>query len=49
MKLDRWKNEVILHMNLKMISRQPSNSTGTGYRKVHLQEQAEVIETAFSI
>ncbi len=43
-----------LQMNLKsinygMISRQPSASTATGYAKVHAQEQAEVIETAFSI
>ena len=32
-----------------VISRQPSASTATGYNKVHLQEQAELIETAFSI
>ncbi len=43
-----------LQMNLKsinygVISRQPSASTATGYNKVHLQEQAEIIETAFSI
>ena len=43
-----------LQMNLKsinfgMISRQPSASTATGYAKVHAQEQAEIIETAFSI
>jgi 2-oxoglutarate dehydrogenase E1 component len=43
-----------LHMNLKsmnygVISRQPSASTATGYAKVHAQEQAEIIETAFSI
>jgi 2-oxoglutarate dehydrogenase E1 component len=43
-----------LQMNLKginfgTISRQPSASTATGYNKVHQQEQAEIIETAFSI
>ncbi len=43
-----------LQMNLKslnygVISRQPSAATATGYSKVHQQEQAEIIETAFSI
>ncbi|MEO6071540.1 MAG: 2-oxoglutarate dehydrogenase E1 component [Chitinophagaceae bacterium] len=43
-----------LQMNLKsinygIISRQPSASTATGYSKVHAQEQAEIVETAFSI
>ncbi len=43
-----------LQMNLKsinygVISRQPSASTATGYNKVHQQEQAEIIETAFTI
>jgi len=43
-----------LQMNLKsinygFISRQPSASSATGYAKVHAQEQAEIIETAFSI
>jgi 2-oxoglutarate dehydrogenase E1 component len=43
-----------MQMNLKsinygVISRQPSASTATGYNKVHVQEQAEIIETAFSI
>ncbi len=43
-----------LQMNLKninygVISRQPSASTATGYNKIHQQEQAEIIETAFSI
>jgi 2-oxoglutarate dehydrogenase E1 component len=43
-----------LQMNLKsinfgVVSRQPSASTATGYNKVHMQEQAELIETAFSI
>ena len=41
-----------LLMNLKIINygvigRQPSASTATGYAKVHAQEQAEIIETAF--
>ncbi len=43
-----------LQMNLKtinygVISRQPSAATATGYSKVHAQEQAEIIETAFNI
>ena len=43
-----------LQMNLKsinygVISRQPSAATATGYAKVHQQEQAEIIETAFNI
>ncbi|HUP12974.1 MAG TPA: 2-oxoglutarate dehydrogenase E1 component [Niastella sp.] len=43
-----------LQMNLKsinygVISRQPSAATATGYAKVHTQEQAEIIETAFTI
>lgn len=36
-------------INFGTISRQPSASTATGYNKVHLQEQGEIIETAFSI
>ena len=36
-------------INFGVISRQPSASTASGYNKVHLQEQAELIETAFSI
>ena len=43
-----------LLMNLKSINygvvgRQPSASTATGYAKIHAQEQAEIIETAFSV
>ncbi|HJW18812.1 MAG TPA: 2-oxoglutarate dehydrogenase E1 component [Flavisolibacter sp.] len=43
-----------LQMNLKtinfgIISRQPSASTASGYSKVHAQEQAEIVETAFAI
>ena len=36
-------------LNFGVIGRQPSASTATGYNKVHQQEQAEIIETAFSI
>lgn len=36
-------------INYGMIGRQPSASTATGYNKVHQQEQAEIIETAFSL
>jgi 2-oxoglutarate dehydrogenase E1 component len=36
-------------INFGVISRQPSASTASGYNKIHLQEQAEIIETAFSI
>jgi 2-oxoglutarate dehydrogenase E1 component len=43
-----------LQMNLKsinygIISRQPMAATASGYSKVHAQEQAEIVETAFSI
>jgi 2-oxoglutarate dehydrogenase E1 component len=43
-----------LQMNLKsinygVISRQPSASPATGFSKVHAQEQAEIIDTAFGI
>ncbi len=43
-----------LLMNLKtinygVIGRNASASTATGYSKVHAQEQAEIIETAFSV
>jgi 2-oxoglutarate dehydrogenase E1 component len=43
-----------LQMNLKsinygIISRQPSASPASGYSKVHAQEQAEIVDTAFSI
>lgn len=43
-----------LQMNLKsinfgVISRNASASTATGYHKVHVQEQAEIIDTAFNI
>jgi len=35
--------------NYGVISRQPSASTATGFNKVHHQEQAELVETAFQI
>jgi 2-oxoglutarate dehydrogenase E1 component len=43
-----------LQMNLKginygIIGRQPSASTATGFSKIHAQEQAEIVETAFNI
>ena len=43
-----------LQMNLKsvnygIISRQPSAATASGYSKVHGQEQAEIVDTAFTI
>jgi 2-oxoglutarate dehydrogenase E1 component len=36
-------------INFGIISRHASASTATGYNKVHVQEQAEIVETAFSI
>lgn len=36
-------------INFGVISRQPSASTATGYAKIHAQEQAEIIDTVFSI
>jgi 2-oxoglutarate dehydrogenase E1 component len=36
-------------INFGVISRQPSAATATGYAKVHAQEQAEIIDTVFSI
>ena len=43
-----------LVMNLKLINfgiigRQPSASTATGFSKIHAQEQAEIIDTAFGM
>ena len=32
-----------------VISRQPSASTASGYNKIHIKEQADIIDTAFSI
>lgn len=39
----------LISINYGVISRQPSAATATGYAKVHAQEQAEIIDTAFSI
>jgi 2-oxoglutarate dehydrogenase E1 component len=39
----------VKNMNFGIISRQSSASTATGYNKVHQQEQAEIIDTAFNI
>ncbi|MDQ3843395.1 MAG: hypothetical protein M3342_05205, partial [Bacteroidota bacterium] len=36
-------------INYGIISRQPSAATASGYAKVHQQEQAEIVETAFTI
>jgi 2-oxoglutarate dehydrogenase E1 component len=36
-------------INFGVISRHASAATATGYAKVHAQEQAEIIDTAFSI
>lgn len=36
-------------INFGIISRQPSAATSTGYSKVHAEEQAEILKTAFSI
>jgi len=36
-------------INFGIISRNASASTATGYAKIHAQEQAEIIETAFTI
>jgi 2-oxoglutarate dehydrogenase E1 component len=37
------------NINLYIISRQPSAATATGYGKVHAKEQAQIIDTAFTI
>jgi len=39
----------LANINFGIISRNASASTATGYMKVHAQEQAEIIDTAFSI
>ncbi len=36
-------------MNYGIISRPPSAATATGFSKVHIQEQTEILNTAFSI
>lgn len=37
------------HINFHIISRQASAATATGYQKIHLQEQLQIVDTAFSI
>jgi 2-oxoglutarate dehydrogenase E1 component len=39
----------VKQINFYVISRQASAATATGYAKIHAQEQAEIINTAFSI
>ncbi len=39
----------IKNINLHIISRMPSAATATGYAKLHAKEQAEILETAFTI
>ncbi|MBC7868422.1 MAG: 2-oxoglutarate dehydrogenase E1 component, partial [Gloeobacteraceae cyanobacterium ES-bin-316] len=39
----------IKNINLHIISRMPSAATATGYAKMHAKEQAEILETAFTI
>ena len=39
----------VQHINFFIISRQPSASTATGYAKIHAQEQAQLIDKAFTI
>ncbi|MBM3158455.1 MAG: 2-oxoglutarate dehydrogenase E1 component [Bacteroidetes bacterium] len=36
-------------VNFGVVSRQPSASTATGYNKIHVKEQAEILETAFTV
>jgi 2-oxoglutarate dehydrogenase E1 component len=36
-------------INYGVISRPPSAATATGFSKVHAKEQAEIVETAFSL
>jgi 2-oxoglutarate dehydrogenase E1 component len=37
------------NINFGIISRTASASTATGYAKIHIKEQLEIIEKAFSI
>ncbi len=39
----------IKNINLHIISRLPGAATATGYAKMHAKEQAEILETAFTI
>ena len=36
-------------INFGIISRQPSAATATGYARFHMDEQAEILNIAFSI
>jgi 2-oxoglutarate dehydrogenase E1 component len=37
------------NINFYIVSRQPSAATATGYAKIHAQEQAQIVDTAFTI
>ena len=39
----------VKNINFYIISRQASAATATGYAKVHAKEQAEIVNTAFTI
>jgi len=39
----------LLHINFYIVSRQASAATATGYAKIHAKEQAEIVNTAFSV
>ena len=39
----------VKNINFYVISRQVSASTATGYSKIHLQEQGQIVDTAFSL
>jgi 2-oxoglutarate dehydrogenase E1 component len=36
-------------INFGVISRQPGAATASGFSKIHAEEQAEILNTAFSI
>jgi len=39
----------VKNINFYVISRQVSASTATGYSKIHIQEQGQIVDTAFSL
>ncbi|MFN8251649.1 MAG: 2-oxoglutarate dehydrogenase E1 component [Ferruginibacter sp.] len=39
----------VKHINLYIISRQASAATASGYSKIHAKEQAQIVDTAFSV
>jgi len=39
----------VKNINFYVISRQVSASTATGYSKIHIQEQEQIVDTAFSL